>query len=221
VMSEDHFTSRALKHASKKPDYWTYERASEPVRKLIDAEAEIARALGLNETLRNHLSHCVNSYLREIEEASEAPPVVRSKVRRRLKSIRAAASKLRKFFTGNPQADGARALLKDFENSGYGSAARYSNWKETLGEEGLRGLQEAVYEQLGKKSVWIDGHDVLFHSPIDRDGLCERLDQLCAFIDKQKKKGGRPASEAWNNLMLQLAAIYEAATGQEATVTQK
>jgi hypothetical protein len=138
--------------------------------------------------------------------------------------MRKAASKLRKFFTENPKADKTRASLKDTENRGYGFAARDPNWKETLGEEVLRGLQDSfarMYELLNRKSVWVDGQDVLFHSPIDRDGLCKRLDELCEFIDKQEKgKGGRPASEAWDDLILQLAAIYKAATGKEATVTE-
>ena len=73
VMSEDHFNSVARKPASKDPDYWTYERASEPVRKLIDAQAEIARELALNQSLRQRLSDCVRLYLDEWQAASKAP----------------------------------------------------------------------------------------------------------------------------------------------------
>ncbi len=223
-MTGNDLNSRAPKSRSDEPEYWSYETASEPVRRLIDAEAEIARELGLNESLRSRLSHCVTSYIRDVREASERPRVLQSKVHRRFKSIRKAASKLRKFFTESPKADKARVSLKDFENSGYGFAAVDPNWKQTLGDERLRGLQEATasfYGQLNRNSVWVDGRDVLFHSPIDSNGLCKALDQLCEFIDKQEKgTGGRPASEAWDNLMLQLAAIYEAATGKEATVTE-
>lgn len=222
-MSEDQFTSRALKPASKEPDYWTYERASEPVRKLIDAEVEIARALGLNESLRNRLSRSVNLYLREIEEASEAPRVLQPNVRRRLKSIRTAASKLRKFFSENPKADDTRAYLRAWEDRGYGFDAITPDWKEALGDD-LLGLQEAaakMYKVLGRRSLYVDGQDVLFNSSLDVNDLCKRLDELCAFIDRQKKsKGGRPASDAWNKLMLSLADVYEDATGKQPTITE-
>jgi hypothetical protein len=152
----------------------------------------------------------VNLYLRGIEEAGELPRATQ-KVRRRLKSIRKAASKLRKFFTENPQADAA---------SEYFERSAGNPFYRAIGLD-LNPYFAKMSELLRKKSVWIDGRDVLFHCPIDRDGLCERLDQLCAFIDRQKRgQSGKPASDTWNSLMLQLADIYEAATGKEATVTE-
>ncbi|HEY5126773.1 MAG TPA: hypothetical protein VIJ35_05645, partial [Bradyrhizobium sp.] len=37
---------------------------------------------------------------------------------------------------------------------------------------------------------------------------------------REKSKGGRPRDKAWDELMLNLAAAYEEATGKQATVTE-
>ena len=215
--------SRGRKLTGEEPDYWSYERASEPVRKLIDAEAEIARELGLNARLHLHLSHCVNWYLRDIEEAGQVPRVKREKVLSQLKSIKTKASKLRKLFIENPKAAAARAELESIEEVGYGFAAITPDWKEALSNDQLRGLQEffaLTYEFLERKSAYVDGIDVLGLN-FGMTELCKTLDALCAYIDMQPRgQDGRPASEGWNELMLSLADIYEDATGKKPTVTE-
>ena len=50
--------------------------------------------------------------------------------------------------------------------------------------------------------------------------LSEKLERLCAFIDNYKGKGGRPRSEAWNVLMMELGVLYEDVTGKKPTVTE-
>jgi hypothetical protein len=222
--------SRGRKPTGEEPDYCSYERASEPVRKLIDAEAEIARELGLNKSLHLRLSRCVTQYLRDLEEASQVPRVKPRKVRSRLKSIKTATSKLRDFFTENPRAAAARAELKSFEDRGYGFAEITPHWKEALSDDQLRGLQESValtYELLERKSVYVDGVDVLWSTvprnfAIDVTELSKTLDVLCASIGIMQPRGqdGRPASETWNRLMRSLAAIYQDATGKKPTITE-
>ena len=163
-MSEGHFNSRARKPANTEPDYWTSAQLSEPARKLLDAQAKIARELGLNERLRQRLSDEVRLYIDATQATSEAPRPKQGEVRRRLKQIKAATSNLRKFFTENARAAAARAELKAFEDRGYGFAAITPGWKEALSDDNLRGLKESaakLYELLGRKSVYVDGIDVL------------------------------------------------------------
>jgi len=229
AMPEGYVNSR--KPASEETDYWSYARASRQLKKLIDAEAEIARELGSNESLRQRLSDCVRTYIDDVQRTGKMSRLTQSEVRRRLKQIKTAAAKLRNLFTENPKAATAKAELKSLEDQGYGFAATNSGWKEALGNDELRALQETfatMYESLKRKSIHVDGVDVLVDGPnvqgnfdINVTKLCEMLDALCAFIDRQQKKiGGRPTSEAWNSLMLSLAGIYEDATRKEATITE-
>ena len=209
VVSKGHFNSRARKRASKEPGYWTSAQLSDPARKLVDAEMKIARELGLSQSLRQRLSDCVRSYIDDTQAASEAPRLMQAKVRRRLKSIKTAASKLRKSFTEHPKAAATIDELEAFE----GSAKALDLDSNLLFAEMLKLLR--------RKSVYVDGRSVLGDIRLDFDDLCEKLDALSAFIGNQKKsKGGRPPSEAWNSLMRQLAAIYKDATGKKPTITE-
>ena len=197
--------SRARKPASKEPKYWTSAQLSDPARKLLDAETKIAKELGLSQGLRQRLWDCVRSYTDDTQAASKAPRLMQAKVRRRLKSIKTATSKLRKFFTEHPKVAAAKDELEVDQDRTYKQFGR---------EAGLAYAE--MLKSMRRKSVYVDGHDVLFHSGLNLDDLCEKLDALSAFLEKQKKsEGGRPASEAWKSLMLSLAAIYEDATGKE------
>jgi hypothetical protein len=171
----------------------------------------------------------VRLYIDEMQAATKPPRLMQAKVRQRLKAIKTSASKLRECFTEHPQAAAARAELKSLEDRGYGFDAINPAWKEAISDDNLRGLQEAfalTCELLGRKSVYVDGVDVLWPTVprifgIDVTELCKTLDALCAFIDMQPRgKDGRPALEAWNQLMLSLAVIYRDATGKEPTVTE-
>ena len=209
-MSEAHFNSRARKPVSKEPGYWTSAQLSDPAGKLVDAETKIARELGLSQRLRQRLSDCVRSYINDTQAASEAPRLMQAKVRRRLKSIKTAVANLRKFFTEHPKVAAAEDELEVYQDRIH----------TEFGLEPSLAYAEML-KFLRRKSVYVDGHNVLSHSGLNLDDLCEKLDALSAFLEKHKKsKGGRPASVAWKSLMLRLAAIYEDATGKEPTVTE-
>jgi hypothetical protein len=186
VVSEGHFNSRARKRPSKEPDYWTEAQLSGPARILVDAEAEIVRELNLNQSLRQQLSDCVRLYIDERQAANNTPRVMRAEVSTRLKSLKTAASTLRGFFTENPKAAAARAELQT-ENPFFNVLGLDPN----LAFAGTLQL-------LRRKSVYVNGQNVLVHGPnvfsniaIDVDDLCEKLDRLCAFIDKQEKSKGQ------------------------------
>ena len=62
---------------------------------------------------------------------------------------------------------------------------------------------------------------ILRETDIDADDLSEKLARICSFIETRKKdKGGWRGYESWNEMMLEVAAIYREATGKRATVTE-
>jgi hypothetical protein len=70
-----------------------------------------------------------------------------------------------------------------------------------------RGLTSVTLE-----AAYVVGSEINF----DLLGLSENLERL----ENYKGQGGRPASEAWLNLMSQLAKMYKDETGEDATVTE-
>jgi hypothetical protein len=203
--------------------------------------AKLERELGLespNKKLRNRLSGCVFDYLWSCQQKKPREAAVR----KRLSAIKMAARKLHEVLNENPADVAARAVINAAMHK------LFVGDKTIIGAEFIAGMRKQ-YEQLpngkvkasmrgifeersGHKDfpmdyVVDDEREVLWrvkglvHRNINLDELSEKLDQLCGVVDAYKKsKGGRPRFKAWDELMLNLAAAYEEATGKQATVTE-
>ena len=217
-----------------------------PMRWLDDEVfAKVERELGLespNETLRNRVDSCVFDYI----WFSQHRPPYEAAVSDRLDAINEAALRLRKTLTEDPIDAAARAAAKaamdELFKKYHGKIIPRDTLRATMRalhdklpdsttkvavEELLsdgddKALQQTQSERIDERAVcnWVKWQ-ILHRTGIDVADLAEQLDQLCAFIDaREKSKGGRPRDKAWDELMLNLAAAYEEATGKQATVTE-
>jgi hypothetical protein len=171
----------------------------------------------LSEELRDRFSRQIFRYF----SLSQHAPPKDAIVRKRLVSIMKAAQKLHQELNENPATVKVRAetsrILKDYKEGAF---------DKNVTAELLKRLDQIP----GQSSVdQGDEHSVLLriNSLLEREcdvnlsELSELLDRLCSAANSlQKSKGGRPATKWWNRLMLDLAGIYEEATGKQATVTE-
>jgi hypothetical protein len=67
---------------------------------------------------------------------------------------------------------------------------------------------------------WAKSH-LLRRCGIDTNELSVQLDAICdEFDDRKPNKGGRPRSSQWEELILELANIFEETTGKKPSVTE-
>jgi hypothetical protein len=175
--------------------------------------AEIERELGSaspNEKVRSRLALCLHLYLTVF---LPAPPPMEAAVRKRLKGIKTAASKLHKLLNEDVAVVAARAAFEaalDKVNGGRIDSGWFIGLLDQLPENNkehlvLRQVRGVLLRRIG----------------LDRDELSEKLERLYTFINNRKKSsGGNPGFRAWNRLMQDLAAIYADETGEKPTVTE-
>jgi hypothetical protein len=200
--------SRVGQSASRKrAERWPPQHLSEEVL------AEIERELGSaspNEKVRSRLALCVHLYLTVF---LPAPPPMEAAVRKRLKGIKTAASKLHKLLNEDVAVVAARAAFEaalDKVNGGRIDSGWFIGLLDQLPENNkehlvLRQVRGVLLRRIG----------------LDRDELSEKLERLYTFINNRKKSsGGNPGFRAWNRLMQDLAAIYADETGEKPTVTE-
>jgi hypothetical protein len=210
------------------------------------AEIEGVLDLILPERLRERLSSSFFDYLWSCHHR----PPHKAAVSERLKAMKKAALELRKTLTEDPIEAAARAAAKAAMDELFekyhgktipGDALRATmralleklpdSTIKVVAEEDFKNLSDGDDKALQRRQserilderavrYWVEGQ-ILRRTGIDVADLAEQLDQLCAFIDaREKSKGGRPRDKAWDELMLNLAAAYEEATGKQATVTE-
>ena len=208
--------------------------------------AKLERELGPkspDEKLRDRLSSCVLEY----EYLCQHTPPTKAAVRRRLVSIKKAAIKLYQTLNENPTEAAARtAMSAVFDRmmeerttikgkttiSAAEAAKVWASMRKEL-ERLPNSKTKIFYERLLTPTYKPQLRDrdeeryvlmrvrSLVPPGIDLADLSEKLDRLCRFVEAyQNSTGGRPGFKLWNQLMLKLAAIYEEATGKEATVTE-
>jgi hypothetical protein len=193
--------------------------------------AEIERELGSaspNEKVRRRLAISVELYLHQLR----APPPKEEAVSKRLRSIKTAASKLRRALNEDAREVAARAVFKAELDKFKGSTIPFSWFRTGL----LNQLPESKFRDgvadfaEGRESSW-DNEEYLVLQQVrgvllsgidlDLDELSQKLERLCTFISNRKKsRGGTPGFRAWNRLMQELAAIYADETGEKPTVTE-
>lgn len=178
-----------------------------------DVFVQIEKALGLdtpNDRLRGRLDSAVFNYV----WFSQHPPANEAAVSKRLKKMKLAADKL-------------RTLIKDPinqhpRNTATEILAEARKWLDETPPEKMDEVLRAMEDQVrGRAMEHRVGGLILRETDIDVDDLAEKLEQICSFIDaREKSKGGWRGYEFWNELMLEVATIYQEATGKRATVTE-
>jgi hypothetical protein len=203
--------------------------------------AALEKDLGLNtpsERLRKRLNLSVSLYLWDCQRIRPN----RAAAQKRFKAVKDAARNLYVQLNENPVEVAARAAIKI-------ASDKLLAGKEKVGREFSMALKQEVQKLpdsklrtyylnlFGEKEATDDFEIddvpderevvsqlrglVLRKAGIDLDAISKELDRLIRFIGSLKQdRGGRPAADAWNHLMLSLAEAYEEATGEKATVTE-
>ena len=167
-----------------------------PQRLREEVLAEIEQELGLetpNETVRSRLADLVFEY-KLGDEACKASRRIETTVRKRLKAAKKPTTKLLSILNEEPENEGPEGET----DASIPVELAYLEYQSDVSFPGAAGHKN--------KPDLVD--------------LSEKLERLCAFIDNYKGKGGRPRSEAWNVLMMELGVLYEDVTGKKPTVTE-
>jgi hypothetical protein len=178
-----------------------------------DVLVQIEKVLGLdtpNDRLRRRLDSAVFNYI----WCSQHPPANEAAVNKRLKEMKVAADKL-------------RTLIKDPinqhpRNTATEIFAEARKWLDETPPEKMDEVLDEMDKRRESRAVQnrVAGL-VLRETDIDVDDLAEKLEQIYSFIDAREKSKGRwRGYEFWNELMLEVATIYQEATGKRATVTE-
>jgi len=190
---------------------------------------QIEEALGLdtpNERLRERLNSCVFNYFWFCQH----PPASGSAVNKRLTEIKVAAETLRTLIKDQVNL-AAENSSKAFRERWFAKHPDNHNTAAALMAEARELLDKTPLDKMDEMLDWTDKMResravqdrvaglVLHETDIDVDDLFEKLERICSFIDTREKSKGRWGYQFWNELMLEVATIYQEATGKRATVT--
>jgi hypothetical protein len=167
----------------------------------------------LSEEMRDRFSRQIFQYF----SFGYPRPPKEAIVRRRLVSITKAAEKLHQELNENPTTVEARAQISRILKSH--KAGKVS---ENFTTELQKQFDRFPADQHDEHRVLLRINSLVQRKcGVDLSELSETLASLCGAVSSlQKSKGGRPAFNWWHKLMLDIAGIYEEATGKPATVTE-
>jgi hypothetical protein len=198
--------TKPVKHTGTGPPHWLGD----------DVFVQIEKALGLdtpNDRLRGRLDSAVFNYF----WFSQHPKANQAAVNKRLKEMKVAADKLRTLIK-----DPINHAAQHPHNTAAALMAEARKLMDETPPEKMDEVLRAMEDQVRGRAVEHRVEGLILHeTDIDVDDLAEKLEQICSFIDaREKSKGGWRGYEFWNELMLEVATIYQEATGKRATVTE-